>query len=497
MLRITYYFCIIFIVISSLITASYYSKDISIILGNQVYQTSSIVALSFVYVLLFALTFILAILRFFFDCPHAIVRVFNKHNYNKGYNDLSTGLIALAAKNKVLARKIASNISSKINPTTEPLVLLLESQLAIADHQHLVALEKFEMMLKIPATKEFALYGLYNESCRIGDLKSAKYYAEEAIKKSTNLEWCIDAVLQHYVHEKDWSNAINFLNQQKKSNCIKDYNRKKSILLIARSLENLSIDNATSAYNDAMEALKICNDSIVAAISAAKALIIQNKINKAEKVLEQIWKINTHPEIANIYITLSSKNSSDKIKRALKLESINKNNVESLIAVAKTLLKEGNINQARKKAMYAAEKYPRKGIFLLLAEIEKSFPENINSVIYWTEKAINAIPDPIWIAEDGSLSEEWIPVSPVSGKICIFSWNIITKNNEYIYHKHQTSFFRQNIPENNLNLSKQNKKIPKESKVFINYHSNNRHQENNLLRQPDDPGVDKKHSNIV
>ncbi|MBY7649974.1 MAG: heme biosynthesis protein HemY [Candidatus Liberibacter europaeus] len=495
MIRFICYICLILFVIYSFINVYYFSsRDISIILGNHVYQTSSIMALSLIYVLLLAVILIISVLRFFFSCPSILMKIFHKYSHNKKYSALSTGLIALAAQDIVLARKMSSAVSNKISPDNESLIHLLESQIALADEQHFTAREKFETMLKIPETQELALYGLYHDSCRIGDLKSAKYYAEKAMKISPNLSWCSEAILQYYVSVKEWSNAINFLNHQKNNGCIKQYNSKKSILLIARSLENLSVDNASYAYKDAIESLKLCNDSIISSIVAAKALILKNKKGKAEAILEQMWTINPHPDIAHIYTTVLSKNPSERLKRALKLENLNKNNVESLIIVAKAALEEGNANQAHKKAMLAIEQEPRKKIFLILAEIAQTTSDDLESVIYWTQKALYAKPDPIWISEDGYLSEKWLPVSPISNKLCCFFWKIPTNSPEYI--SYQRSFKSSSNSEDyatDLQLFKQKaikKPKPKFNNNPIDHNGNNASiREINALRQPDDPGV--------
>ncbi|MBL0849313.1 MAG: heme biosynthesis protein HemY [Candidatus Liberibacter ctenarytainae] len=482
MLRIIYFFCIMFLLICSFLGIAYYVKDISIIYSNQIYQISPLVALSLVYFLLFAF---LLLSKIFFSFTSFLASIFQKHNHAKEFTALSTGLIAIAAQNKVLARKMSAYVSYKFTPQNESLIHLLEAQVALSDKEYLVAHAKFERMLQILPTREFALYGLYNESCRQGDFQSAKRYAERAIDISSKASWCVEAILYDYVSAKEWSKAIVFLNQHKNNIDIEEYNRNKSILLTARSLESLALNNVIAAYNDAIDALKLCNDSIMASISAAKSLILQKKTSKAEVILEKIWRINPHPEIAHIYTTISSNDSKEYLQRAFKLESLNKKSVESLIIIIKTALKNCDIDQARAKAMHAIKITPRKEIYLILAEIEQTYSHNLNQALYWTKKALYAIPDPLWIAEDGFLSETWLPASPISRKICNFSWNNPVKIPEYNAYQCPKPSKLDNSTNSLIIDANNTSHIYKD----LNFHNWSSVSFNPPLRQPDDPGI--------
>ncbi|WP_244668460.1 hypothetical protein [Candidatus Liberibacter africanus] len=319
------------------------------------------------------------------------------------------------------------------------------------------------------------------------------------MKFSPDLPWVIEAVVQHFALEQEWSEAISFLDKKhKKINIIK-YNRIKETLLIARSLENAKKGNILDSYNDAIESLKLRDNSIMGSICAAKALIAQNKKRKAEVILEKIWKTNPHPEIASIYTRLLSKDSTERLRKALQLEEINKKSVESLIIVSKTALEAGNIDQARTKAILAMQTNPRKEIFLLLAQIEKESSNNLNKILSWTQKAIHSIPDPIWISDDGSLSSIWLPLSPISKEICYFEWKVPTKSPEYISYKNifssteddhhivKSQFFLENGKKNCLLTAENDSSCEENNEIIVNPY----------IRQLDDPGVKNKPTQSV
>ncbi|XCD90732.1 heme biosynthesis HemY N-terminal domain-containing protein [Candidatus Liberibacter asiaticus] len=445
--------------------------------------------LSILYFFLFAWILLFAVSRFFLSCPAMLFHMLHKRNYDKGYKALYTGLMSIAAHNIPLARKMHSYVSQQHTFHNEYLVYLLEVQIALAERQYNIAHEKLEMMLQIPATREFAVYSLYFESCRIGDLNSAQRYATKALDISPDAPWVTEAVVQQYVLAKEWSRAITFLNQKKKN--AKEWNRNRAILLIARSLENADKGDMIASYHDAIESLKLCDNSIMASICAAKSLISQNKKRKAEVILEKIWKVNPHPEIANIYTHLLSENTVGKLKRALRLEEINKESVESLVIVSKIALEMGSIDQAHAKAMLAMKIAPRKEIFLLLAQIEQANSHNTDKILYWTQSALHAMPDPLWISDDGYLSSVWLPLSPISKTLCYFEWKIPTKSPEYISSENINFSLEMAYPADDLQSMLNNGKknhLPSIKKVS-SFEDSTIHPLDPHIRQPDDPGI--------
>jgi HemY protein len=57
-----------------------------------------------------------------------------------------------------------------------------------------------------------------------------------------------------------------------------------------------------------------------------------------------------------------------------------------------------------------------------MAEIEEA-DGDIGRSREWMARAMRAAPDPVWTA-DGAISEQWLPVSPVSGRLDAFQWKV-------------------------------------------------------------------------
>ncbi len=89
--------------------------------------------------------------------------------------------------------------------------------------------------------------------------------------------------------------------------------------------------------------------------------------------------------------------------------------------MAQAALDAKEFAKARAKAETAARIDPRESIFLLMADIEDAETGDQGRVRYWMAQALRAPRDPAWVA-DGIVSEKWLPVSPVTGRLDAFEW---------------------------------------------------------------------------
>jgi HemY protein len=64
---------------------------------------------------------------------------------------------------------------------------------------------------------------------------------------------------------------------------------------------------------------------------------------------------------------------------------------------------------------------PREAAYLLLADIEEAETGDQGRVRHWLAQALKAPRDPAWVA-DGFVSDKWLPVSPVTGRLDAFEW---------------------------------------------------------------------------
>lgn len=397
--------------------------DLSLVWSGQLYQTKLIVAASALIALIAAVMVAWWLVRVIWTSPHSVARYFRARKRDRGYQALSTGLIAAGAGNALMARKMAARSRGLIRADQEPLIALLEAQAALIEGRHDEARAKFEAMANDPETRELGLRGLYLEAKRLGANEAARQYAEKAAENAPYLPWAAQATLESRSQAGRWDDAIRLLEQQKAARVIEkaEADRLRAVLLTARATEKLEND-PSGARDDATHALKLSDDFEPAAIVAAKALFREDKLRKAASILEQAWKANPHPEIGATYVRARSGDSTaDRLKRAEKLEALRPNNVESLLVVAQAALDIKDFGKARAKAEAAARIEPREAAFLLLADIEEAETGDQGRVRHWLAQALKAPRDPAWVA-DGYVSDKWLPLSPVTGRLDAFVW---------------------------------------------------------------------------
>jgi HemY protein len=305
------------------------------------------------------------------------------------------------------------------------LIQLLDAQTSLLEGDHEAARRKFEAMLDDPELRLLGLRGLYLEAERLGDRAAARHYAGRAAEAAPQLGWAADATLEEATGRGDWDEALRLLDAGKASRRLDKaaVDRKRAVLLTAKAMSILDQD-PTAARNAALEANRLAPDLVPASLTAARALFRQNDIKKGAKILEAAWKIEAHPEVADLYVHARPGDAThDRLVRARKLEGMRHNHAESSLAVAKAALDAGELAEARAAAEAAVRMQPREGAYLVLADIEEAETGDEGKVRQLLSKAVRAPRDPAWVA-DGVVSERWAPVSPVTGRIDAFEWRV-------------------------------------------------------------------------
>ena len=398
---------------------------ISITWQDHLIETSIMVAATMVVALIAAVMIVWWIIGVIWTSPLSVRRYFRTRKRDRGYQALSTGLIAAGAGNAVLARKMSIRTRGLLSADQEPLIHLLEAQAALIEGRHADARAKFEQMAEDPETRELGLRGLYMEARRLGANEAARQYAEKAVEHAPYLPWAAQATLESRSQSGRWDEAIQLLDQQRAASVLErgEAERLKAVLLTAKASERLEGD-PNGAREDAKAALKLAKGLVPAAIIAAKAYLREDNIRKAAGILESAWKIEPHPDLGRTYVRARSGDSTlDRLKRAEKLEALRPNNIESLLVVAQAALDAQQFPKARAKAEAAARMQSREAAYLLLADIEEAETGDQGRVRHWMAQALRAGRDPAWVA-DGIVSDKWLPLSPVTGRLDAFEWKV-------------------------------------------------------------------------
>jgi HemY protein len=397
--------------------------DMVVTLDGYQYQVSLMVAAVALVAIVAAVMILWWLAKAIWNSPYTISRYFRVRRRDRGYQALSTGMVAAGAGDGMLARKMNKEAAKLIRSETEPLIQLLDAQASLLEGNHEAARDKFEAMLDDPEMRLLGLRGLYLEAERLGDRTAARHYAGRAAETAPHLAWAANATIEDRVAAGDWDGALRLVESQKATQQLdKDAaNRRRAVLLTAKA-EALADTDPNAARAAALEANKLQPGFPPAAVAAAKALFRQNDVRKGSKILEAAWRSNAHPDVGALYVHARPGDAvGDRLVRAKKLQSIKQNNAESALLVARAALDAGDTKLAREQAESAVRMDVHEGAFLLLADIEEAESGDQGRIRQYLARAVRAPRDPAWVA-DGVISDKWAPASPVTGRLDAFEW---------------------------------------------------------------------------
>ena len=274
-------------------------------------------------------------------------------------------------------------------------------------------------------TKLLGLRGLYIEAQRRKDMAAARAYAEEAANAAPALGWAGQAALEFRCASGDWAAALSALDRNSRYGLIDkaEYKRQRAVLLTAQALaaEDGERDRARSL---ALDAFKLAPTLVPAAELAGRLLGDAGELRRASRIIEKAWAANPHPDLADTYAHLRPGDSArERLARvqSLALKAPGQG-VESALAVARAALDAQEFAVAR-NAIRPLLKEPTQRVAALMAEIEERESGDEGRAREWMARALRAPRDPAWTA-DGFVSDRWMPVSPVSGRLDAFQWKV-------------------------------------------------------------------------
>jgi HemY protein len=307
----------------------------------------------------------------------------------------------------------------------EPLTLLLEAQAAQLSGDRGRAEAAFKTMLDKPETRVLGLRGLFVEAKRRGDMAAARAFADDAVRRSPSLAWANDALLDFHTSAGDWQAARTAVERRAALRLADkaDARRQRAVLLAAEALEARG-GEPEKALAAALEATKLAPGLTPAAALAGRMLAERGDVRKAVKLLEAAWKEVSHPDLAAAYLDVRPGDSAqDRLARAVTLAKLRPSDPEGVLALAGAAIHARDFQKAREtlKPLLAGGASVR--ACLLMAELEEAEHGAAGRVREWLSRATRAPRDAAWVA-DGLVSDIWMPVSPISGRLDAFVWTV-------------------------------------------------------------------------
>jgi HemY protein len=380
-----------------------------------------------VFVLLLGIVIVVAILAWtilltLWRMPERIRRNRRERRAARGRHAVTHGLLAIGHGDSTAARAHAD--VARRHAADDPLALLLHAQSAQLDGDREGAQRAFRAMAERADTRLLGLRGLFIEAQRADDPVAAVMIADEALKLSPASTWASQAVLGFRCAKGDWSGALTILDNNLASGLIDKatWRRQRGVLLTARALELEKVDRDLSR-DSVMEAVKLAPILVPAAVLASKYQSEAHQVRRSMRIVEAAWLAHPHPDLADAYAHVKLGDSArQRLVRVETLAAKAPGHLESALAVARAAIDASEFARAR-EALAPFIAAPTQRVAMLMAEIERTEHGDSGRARAWTLRAVRALHDPVWTA-DGYVSDRWRPVSPVSGRIDAFQWQM-------------------------------------------------------------------------
>lgn len=397
--------------------------EVSVLWQGYRIETSVAIAAIGVILLAFLALVVWAVLRFVLGLPSAFSFASRARRRARGFEAVSRGMVAIGAGDPIAAGRHAHD--ARKFAAEEPLTLLLEAQTAQLSGDRGRAEAAFKAMLDKPETRVLGLRGLFVEARRRGDMAAARAFADEAVRRSPSLAWANDALLDFHTGAGDWQAARTAVERRAALRLADkaEAKRQRAVLLAAEALEAKGRE-PEKALAAALEAVKLAPGLTPAAGLAGRMLSERGDIKKAARLLETAWKEASHPDIAAAYLDVRPGDSArDRLGRAETLTKLRPADPEGVLALAGAAIHAQDFARARAtlKPLLAGGASVR--VCLLMAELEEAEHGAAGRVREWLARATRAPRDAAWVA-DGLVSDHWLPVSPISGRLDAFVWTV-------------------------------------------------------------------------
>ncbi|CAH1668106.1 Homolog of E. coli HemY protein [Hyphomicrobiales bacterium] len=397
--------------------------EVSVLWQGYQIETSVAIAAVGVVALAFVLLLAWAVLRFVFGLPSAFSLSSRSRRRARGFEAVSRGMVAIGAGDPVAAGRYTGEARRFV--PNEPLTLLLEAQTAQLSGDRGQAEAAFKAMLDRPETRVLGLRGLFVEAKRRGDMAAARAFADDAVRRSPSLAWANDALLDFHTAAGDWQAARTAVERRAALRLADkaEARRQRAVLLAAEALQERDRE-PEKALAAALEAVKLAPSLTPAAALAGRMLSERGDVRRASKLLEAAWKDAPHPDIAAAYLDARPGDSAlDRLNRAVTLSKLRPADPESVLALAGAAIQAREFQKARDalKPLLAGGASVR--ACLLMAELEEAEHGAAGRVREWLARATRAPRDAAWVA-DGLVSDHWMPISPISGRLDAFVWTV-------------------------------------------------------------------------
>jgi HemY protein len=378
----------------------------------------------FLLLLAFGVVIVLwAIISRILSTPRRMARHAARRRQEQGVAALSDAVIALQSGDPARARSLARDAQARLSDNAAARLLEARSDLALGDMG--AAREHYRALIANEKTAVAALTGLYDQAQAQNRTDAALVFARKTLALAPASGWAADAVFEDAIRQRHWAEAVAMVNAQapasREDRAAK--RRRQAVIETARAREG-ETSEPLQALDHALTALKLLPDFVPAALIAARIQISRGEGRKAMSLLRRIWRATGHPDVAALYAhTQPGASAVDRLKRLREIIETPPPHRAAAVALARGAIDAYDWPLARNALASFNGPDATESVCALMAEIEQGQNGDDGKAREWLSRAVRAPRDPAWTA-DGIISDEWEPVSPLTGRLDAFEWKV-------------------------------------------------------------------------
>ena len=392
--------------------------------GGRRLETSTAVGVTALVMLLIVAAAIYRFWRWLVSSPMALSSLRAEGRRRKGYQSLSSGLVAVAAGDLAQAKKLARRTAELLDDPS--LTLLLSAQAAQLDGDEGAAREHFQAMRDRPDTEFLGLRGLLVQARRAGDQAEALTLARRAFALRPDTPWVGQELFSLEAAAGDWQAAEKTLAHTIKRKLLPgpDGARRQAIVLFAQARAAADRGESKRALELARKAHAQLPDFSPAPALAGRLQGAAGEPRKARKLLRQAWQASPHPDILAAWLDIHpTGDPEERLEVVQKLIAERETKTESRMALARAAVDAGELRLGREQLQALMEQAPSARVARLFADLEEAELGDGAAARQWLRQAATLPADATWVCQGcGRQTADWAPHCPDCGTFDAFAW---------------------------------------------------------------------------
>lgn len=346
----------------------------------------------------------------------------------RGYRAFTLGLSAVAAGDGTAAAYQAARMRKLLPDGNMGLSYVLDAQAARLKGDKNAAQAAFDKLLANEDTAFLGLRGMIAMAAEQGDTAAALSYARQVSNVHAKQPWVIKTLYGLELREGQWENALITLKRAQKHKIVdKDKAASDRVAIALQQAEEaLRDDKRMVAQRYLQKAHKLDKKHVPAAIRLASFYADTGKRRQAVTVIKDTWRLNPHPELAELWARTApkvrKKSGSSQLDWFEKLVALKPDSVEGQLAIARIAIDEHLWGEARQYLVQAEKSQPSARLYRLWAQLEEG-QDHIDSAQTMLKKATDAEAEKVWACtETGRVYKHWSPIAGPHGSFNTIVW---------------------------------------------------------------------------